>query len=114
RQQGTTSISRGAARSKRGEEFVTSLTPRAARSNDAGGARVHFPRFHANLFTDRYLLIVPVDHTRSFLSAIRFVAVGSTNPVKLSAVRAVLAPLAPQVKVESVVVASTVSEQPFG
>jgi inosine/xanthosine triphosphatase len=49
-----------------------------------------------------------------FLSAIRLVAVGSTNPVKLSAVRAVLAPLAPQARIDSIAVASTVSDQPFG
>jgi len=59
-------------------------------------------------------LIVPVDHTRPLLSAIRSVAVGSTNPVKLSAVRAVLAPLAPMASIDSVAVPSTVSDQPFG
>ena len=93
---------------------MTSLTPRARRSNDTGGAEVHLPRFPANLFTDRYLLIVPLDQPRSLLSVIRFVAVGSTNPVKLSAVRAVLAPLAPQARIDSVAVASTVADQPFG
>jgi inosine/xanthosine triphosphatase len=72
------------------------------------------PRFLATLFTDRYLLIVPVDQTLPLLSSIRSVAVGSTNPVKLSAVRAVLAPLAPRARIDSVAVASTVSDQPFG
>jgi inosine/xanthosine triphosphatase len=59
-------------------------------------------------------LIVPVDQMVPFLAAIRLVAVGSTNPVKLSAVRAVLAPLAPQARIDSIAVASTVSDQPFG
>jgi inosine/xanthosine triphosphatase len=93
---------------------VTSLTSRAAGSNDAVAARVHSLRFPATIFTDRYLLIVPVDQTLPSLSAIRSIAVGSTNPVKLSAVRAVLAPLAPRAKIDSVAVASTVSDQPFG
>lgn len=48
------------------------------------------------------------------LSAVRLVAVGSTNPVKCAAVRAVLAPLAPNARIEGVSVASTVSDQPFG
>ncbi|HXT17437.1 MAG TPA: inosine/xanthosine triphosphatase [Gemmatimonadaceae bacterium] len=47
-------------------------------------------------------------------SSIRTIAVGSTNPVKCGAVRAVLAPLAPQAHVEGIAVASTVSDQPFG
>jgi inosine/xanthosine triphosphatase len=59
-------------------------------------------------------LIVPADQTRPPLSLIRSIAVGSTNPVKLSAVRAVLAPLAPRARIDSVAVASTVSDQPFG
>jgi inosine/xanthosine triphosphatase len=57
---------------------------------------------------------VPSDETHSLLSAVRSIAVGSTNPVKLSAARAVLEPLAPQAKVASVAVASTVADQPFG
>ena len=55
-----------------------------------------------------------VDHTLPLLSAIRSIAVGSTNPVKVSAARAVLAPLASRARIESVAVASTVSDQPFG
>jgi inosine/xanthosine triphosphatase len=93
---------------------VMPLTSRAAASNGALAAEVHFPRFPATLFTDRYLLIVPADQTRPPLSAIRSIAVGSTNPVKLSAVRAVLVPLAPRARIDSVAVASTVSDQPFG
>jgi inosine/xanthosine triphosphatase len=54
------------------------------------------------------------DQTHSLLSAVRSIAVGSTNPVKLSAVRAVLEPLAPRAKFASVAVASTVADQPFG
>lgn len=43
----------------------------------------------------------------------RLVAVGSTNPVKCGAVRAVLQPFAPNARVEGVNVPSTVSDQPF-
>jgi inosine/xanthosine triphosphatase len=59
-------------------------------------------------------LIVPADQTNPLLSSIRSVAVGSTNPVKLSAARAVIAPLAPRARIDAVAVASTVSDQPFG
>jgi len=57
---------------------------------------------------------VPDDQTLPLLSAIRSVAVGSTNPVKVSAARAVIAPLAPRARIDAVAVASTVSDQPFG
>jgi len=40
--------------------------------------------------------------------------VGSTNPVKVSAARAVIAPLAPRARIDAVAVPSTVSDQPFG
>ena len=42
------------------------------------------------------------------------VAVGSTNPVKLAAARAVLSAVAPMARVESVGVASGVRDQPWG
>lgn len=45
---------------------------------------------------------------------VRRIAVGSTNPVKVGAVRAVLGPLAPTATIDGVVVASTVRDQPFG
>ncbi len=48
------------------------------------------------------------------LAAVRRVAVGSTNPVKVAAARAVLAPLAPQAAIEPVAVASDVPDQPLG
>ena len=44
----------------------------------------------------------------------RRVAVGSANPVKLGAVRAVLAWAAPSATVEPVTVPSGVPDQPFG
>lgn len=44
----------------------------------------------------------------------RAVAVGSTNPVKLSAARAVLTRLVPEMRIEAVAVPSGVSDQPFG
>ena len=45
---------------------------------------------------------------------VRVVAVGSLNPVKVGAVRAVLVPLAPGVTVTGVLVASEVPSQPWG
>ena len=48
------------------------------------------------------------------IDEVRRVAVGSSNRVKIGAVRAVLAPLAPEVVVEGVAVASTVPDQPWG
>jgi inosine/xanthosine triphosphatase len=48
------------------------------------------------------------------LSAIRLVAVGSTNPVKIAAACAVLEALLSGVRVEGVAVASQVADQPFG
>lgn len=48
------------------------------------------------------------------LAALRTVAVGSTNPVKISAARAVMARVARRASVDGVTVASTVSAQPFG
>jgi inosine/xanthosine triphosphatase len=50
----------------------------------------------------------------SRLTSIRSIAVGSTNPVKIGAVRAVLLGLAPHATVEGIAVASTVADQPFG
>jgi inosine/xanthosine triphosphatase len=52
--------------------------------------------------------------TRSPLAAIRTIAVGSKNPVKIAAARAVLAPLALEATVSGVAVASNVPDQPFG
>jgi inosine/xanthosine triphosphatase len=46
--------------------------------------------------------------------SITSIAVGSTNPVKCGAVRAVLSALAPNARVEGVAVASGVADQPFG
>lgn len=48
------------------------------------------------------------------LSAVRLVVVGSTNPVKLRAVRAVLARIAPAAEVEGRAVQSAVRDQPVG
>lgn len=54
-------------------------------------------------------------HTRPLdLRALRHVAVGSTNPVKLGAVRAVLASLAPGARVQGIAVPSGVPDQPWG
>jgi inosine/xanthosine triphosphatase len=48
------------------------------------------------------------------LADVRLVAVGSTNPVKVSAARAVLARVVPAARVEEVRVSSTVRDQPWG
>jgi inosine/xanthosine triphosphatase len=55
-----------------------------------------------------------VNETRLNLSAIRVIAVGSTNPVKIGAARVVLTARAPQAAVHGISVASTVPDQPFG
>lgn len=53
--------------------------------------------------------------TTAPLRGVAVVAVGSRNPVKLAAVRAVLSPLAAEVlRVEGIAVASTVRDQPWG
>lgn len=48
------------------------------------------------------------------LHVVRAIAVGSTNPVKIAAARAVLGPLAPDARIEGVAVASGVADQPMG
>jgi len=53
-------------------------------------------------------------HIASPLASIRSVAVGSTNPVKIAAVRAVVARLTATVTVDGVRVPSMVADQPFG
>ena len=50
----------------------------------------------------------------SLLPWVRQVVVGSTNPVKLAAVRAVMARVAPSASVHSAAVASGVPDQPWG
>jgi inosine/xanthosine triphosphatase len=57
---------------------------------------------------------VAADERDSPLASVRSIAIGSTNPVKLGAARAVLAGLAPLATIESIAVASTVADQPFG
>ena len=48
------------------------------------------------------------------LADLRLVAVGSTNPVKIAAARAVISRVAPEANVEGLQVASTVPDQPWG
>jgi inosine/xanthosine triphosphatase len=57
---------------------------------------------------------VSTDESVLSLDAVETIAVGSTNPVKIAAVRAVLGPLAPHARIEGVAVPSTVADQPFG
>lgn len=55
-----------------------------------------------------------MNETRLNLAAVRAIAVGSTNPVKIAAARAVLGGIAPLASVSGIAVASTVPDQPFG
>ena len=48
------------------------------------------------------------------LTTIRRVVVGSTNPVKIGAVRAVIGRVAPRAAVDGIAVASSVPDQPWG
>ena len=58
--------------------------------------------------------MTPIDTAHSDLRRISRVAVGSTNPVKIGAVRAVLAMVAPSATVEGVAAESGVPDQPWG
>lgn len=60
--------------------------------------------------------VLPMSNTPQFplLARLQHVTVGSTNPVKIAAVRAVLARVAPHVEVHGVAVASGVPDQPWG
>ena len=51
---------------------------------------------------------------QEYLPDLQLVAVGSTNPVKVAAARAVMGRVAPRARVEGLEVASTVSDQPWG
>jgi inosine/xanthosine triphosphatase len=55
-----------------------------------------------------------VSAPESPLATARSIAVGSTNPVKIGAVRAVLGPLSPHATISGIAVASTVPDQPVG
>jgi inosine/xanthosine triphosphatase len=55
-----------------------------------------------------------VSDARITLQGARVIAVGSTNPVKVAAARAVVAPLAPAADVRGIEVASGVPDQPWG
>ena len=48
------------------------------------------------------------------LAAVRLIAVGSTNPVKIEAVRAAIGRIAPHAEVQGVAVESGVRDQPWG
>jgi inosine/xanthosine triphosphatase len=50
----------------------------------------------------------------SSLASVRAIAVGSTNPVKIGAARAILGRLCPAARIDGVSVPSTVADQPFG
>jgi inosine/xanthosine triphosphatase len=86
---------------------------RGGATNETRRAHVHSPRFPREFVTRRYLFRLPLDRS-SPLRRVSAIAVGSTNPVKVGAARAVLAPLAPAAAIDGVAVHSTVSDQPFG
>ena len=52
--------------------------------------------------------------TSEALAGVALVAVGSTNPVKIGAARAVIGRVAPSARVEGISVSSTVRDQPWG
>lgn len=54
------------------------------------------------------------NESREDIRGARRIAVGSTNPVKLAAARAIVTRLVPSVTVEAIAVASGVPDQPFG
>jgi inosine/xanthosine triphosphatase len=58
--------------------------------------------------------VSPDPMTSDLLADVRLVAVGSTNPVKVSAARAVIARVAPAARVEGIQVSATVRDQPWG
>jgi inosine/xanthosine triphosphatase len=62
------------------------------------------------------LFVKPIVNQRLLnqLRDLRTIVVGSTNPVKIGAVRAVLGPLAPAATIDGVAVESTVPDQPVG
>jgi inosine/xanthosine triphosphatase len=57
---------------------------------------------------------VSADSAAAPFARVRLIAVGSTNPVKIGAVRAVLGPLAAAARIDAIAVPSTVADQPFG
>jgi inosine/xanthosine triphosphatase len=59
-------------------------------------------------------LLAEGDLLSELLTGVRLVAVGSKNPVKIGAVRAVLAQVSPNARIEGVAVTSTVPDQPVG
>jgi len=60
------------------------------------------------------LIRASAESSLASLAGLRSIAVGSTNRVKIGAVRAVLGPLAPRAAIDGIAVASTVPDQPFG
>ena len=57
--------------------------------------------------------VVLLDRSRAALSGVRLVAVGSTNPVKLAAVRAIMAQLCPGAEIRPIEVDPGVPAQPL-
>lgn len=57
---------------------------------------------------------IPRIMTSELLPGVQLVAVGSTNPVKIGAARAVIVRVTPSARVEGISVSSTVRDQPWG
>ena len=71
------------------------------------------PTVEVPLAVDPIAEVLPAPHPQ-LAGSVRLVAVGSLNPVKVGAVRAVMVPLAPGVVVTGVLVPSEVRSQPWG
>ena len=83
--------------------------------NGVGGSSSGLRETAVRAFGDDERDVTDVDGTLESLAAVRRVVVGSANPVKLAAARAVLAPLiAPGATIESVEAPSGVPDQPWG
>ncbi len=93
---------------------MTRITPgpeRLVRRRDGRGAFAILP---VALDDGRSIDDIPRLMTSDLLPGVRLVAVGSTNPVKIGAARAVIGRVAPPARVEGISVASTVRDQPWG
>lgn len=102
RQRGATSISRDATRSKRGRRH----------GHVAGYVTYALTCREVAEYICRLLPIAIMNEM--LLNQVNTIVVGSTNPVKIGAVRAVLGPLAPRATIDGVAVHSTVPDQPVG
>jgi inosine/xanthosine triphosphatase len=90
--------------------FITVLRRLVRRKPGVGSFEIPSVRWT----TDDRSTTFPRLMTSDLLADVRLVAVGSTNPVKIGASRAVIARVAPAARVDGVSVSSTVRDQPWG